>query len=69
MKVAALLVAFLLMFLGAAYPRINPADIPYTPCGQQLVDVEMVQIGGATCAQLTYRDGSMNHLCDRPPNS
>ena len=50
-------------------PRINPMDIPYTPCGQQLVETNMVTIGNAKCVQLIYADGSMNHLCDKPPQT
>ena len=50
-------------------PRINPMDIPYTPCGQQLTEINMVTINGDKCAQLVYADGSMNHLCDKPPQT
>ncbi len=50
-------------------PRINPLEIPYTPCGQQLIKVEPVAIGGSQCLQLTYADGSMNHLCKEHPQS
>ena len=47
-------------------PRMDPTDILYTPCGQQLIETNIVTIQGVRCAQLIYADGSMNHICEKP---